>query len=65
MLFDIGSSGGTFINTARIERHVLRPGDVISLAGYTMIFTIDQSHPEETQKGITSEIKNIDGEEEK
>ncbi len=65
MLFDIGSSGGTFINGTRIERHVLRPGDVISLAGYTMIFTIDQSPPEETQKGITSELKNIGEEEEK
>lgn len=64
MIFDIGSSGGTFINSNRIDQHLLRPGDVISLAGYTMIFTIDQSPIEETQQGITSELKRpFEGEE--
>jgi len=64
-LFDVGSSGGTFVNSTRIEKHALRPGDVISLAGYTMIYTIYQPPAEETQKGITSEIKIPDEEEEK
>lgn len=60
MIFDVGSTGGTFINSNRIDSHTLRPGDVISLAGFTMIYTLDQSPIEETQKGITSEIKNIE-----
>lgn len=65
VIFDVGSSGGTFINSNRVDQHTLRPGDVISLSGYTMIYTIDQSPVEETQKGITSEIKSADsGEEE-
>ncbi len=64
-LFDIGSSGGTFVNSTRIEKHALRPGDVISLAGYTMIYTIHQPPAEETQKGITSELKILGEEEEK
>lgn len=58
MIFDLGSTGGTFINSNRIESHTLRPGDVISLAGFTMIYTLDQSPIEETQKGITSEIRS-------
>lgn len=58
MIFDVGSTGGTFINSTRIDQHTLRPGDVISLAGFTMIYTLDQSPLEETQKGITSEIKS-------
>lgn len=58
VIFDIGSTGGTFINSNRIDQHTLRPGDVISLAGYTMIYTLDQFSAEETQKGITSEIKS-------
>lgn len=60
VIFDVGSSGGTFINSNRIDQHTLRPGDVISLAGYTLIYTIDQLPREETQKGITSEIKPTD-----
>jgi len=43
VIFDVGSSGGTFINSNRVNQHTLRPGDVISLAGFTMIYTIDQS----------------------
>lgn len=59
VIFDVGSSGGTFINSNRIDQHILRPGDVISLAGYTMIFTLDQLPADETQRNITSEIKNF------
>lgn len=64
MVFDVDSAGGTFINSERIQSHVLRPGDVISLAGYTMIFTIDQHSSGETQKGITAELKSTNKEEE-
>ncbi len=60
VIFDVGSSGGTFINSNRVDQHTLRPGDVISLSGYTMIYAVDQSAVEETQKGITSEIKSAD-----
>jgi hypothetical protein len=60
IIFDAGSTGGTFINSTRIDQHTLRPGDVISLAGYTLIYTIDQIPLEETQKSITSEIKGYE-----
>jgi len=41
VLFDLSSSGGTFVNGKRAEQAVLNPGDVISLAGVTLIFGQD------------------------
>lgn len=40
-IFDLNSSGGTFVNNQRISQAVLYPGDVISLAGVTLIFSQD------------------------
>lgn len=37
-LFDLSSSGGTYINGARISQSVIYPGDVISLAGFKIIY---------------------------
>ncbi len=41
VLFDLNSSGGTFVNGERTRQSVLYPGDVISLAGITLIFGQD------------------------
>jgi hypothetical protein len=50
ILFDLESTGGTFVNGQRISQSItLFPGDVISLAGVTLIFgqespsTLDQT----------------------
>jgi len=40
-LFDLNSTGGTFVNGHRVVQSVLTPGDVISLAGVTLIFGQD------------------------
>ena len=56
MIFDVGSSGGTFINGERKMHHLLRSGDVISLAGYTMIFTNENEKSGETDRARTSEL---------
>ncbi len=57
MIFDTGSSGGTYINGERITRRLLKPGDVISLAGVKLIFIQEQSHlPAEEERQITSEM---------
>jgi len=44
MVFDAGSSGGTFINGTRIAQQVLRTGDVISLGGYKFIY-LNEGNP--------------------
>lgn len=41
VLFDLNSTGGTYINGQRTIQSVLHPGDVISLAGVTLIFSQD------------------------
>jgi pSer/pThr/pTyr-binding forkhead associated (FHA) protein len=57
VLFDLNSSGGTFVNGHRSNQSVLYPGDVISLAGVTLIFGQDlpagsASNEDETQPGL-------------
>ena len=37
-IFDLESTGGTFVNRQRITQSVLHPGDVISLAGVPLIY---------------------------
>ncbi len=41
VLFDLNSTGGTFVNGQRANQTVLYPGDVISLAGVAIIFGQD------------------------
>jgi pSer/pThr/pTyr-binding forkhead associated (FHA) protein len=41
VLFDLNSTGGTFVNGQRANQTVLYPGDVISLAGVSLIFGQD------------------------
>ena len=43
VLFDLNSSGGTFVNGERISEAALQAGDVISLATAKLIFAEDQS----------------------
>jgi len=41
VIFDLNSTGGTFVNGQRTNKSILTPGDVISLAGVTLIFGQD------------------------
>jgi hypothetical protein len=41
VIFDLSSTGGTYVNGVRANQSVLYPGDVISLAGVTLIFGQD------------------------
>jgi FHA domain-containing protein len=43
VLFDLNSSGGTFVNGQRANQTVLYPGDVVSLAGVSLIFGQDNA----------------------
>jgi len=45
VLFDLNSTGGTFVNGQRTTQTVLYPGDVISLAGVALIFGQDTPPP--------------------
>jgi hypothetical protein len=58
VLFDLNSSGGTYVNGHRTVQSILSPGDVISLAGVTLIFgqdlTIEQKADEITKPNSAS-----------
>jgi len=43
VLFDLNSTGGTFVNGQRILQQLLKPGDVITLAGVPLIYGVDST----------------------
>ena len=50
VIFDLDSTGGTYVNDKRVTQYVLHPGDVISLAGVPIIYGQDASSlSDETQ----------------
>lgn len=50
VIFDLNSTGGTFVNDRRIQQHPLSPGDVISLAGVPLVYSQDNAPLEGTQQ---------------
>lgn len=48
VIFDLNSTGGTFLNGQRIHQQALKPGDVISLSGVLLIYGEDAvSNPDD------------------
>jgi hypothetical protein len=45
VVYDLSSTAGTFVNGQRIEECILRPGDVVSLGGVTLIYGEDERGP--------------------
>jgi pSer/pThr/pTyr-binding forkhead associated (FHA) protein len=58
VLFDLNSTGGSFVNGQRTSQTVLYPGDVISLAGVALIFGQDNPPPRPDLKD-TSPFKDV------
>jgi hypothetical protein len=55
IIFDLNSTGGTFVNGQRTTQSVLYPGDVISLAGLPIVFGQDNP-PTSGQTGDTAPL---------
>lgn len=45
VIFDLNSTGGTFVNGKRTDQTILYPGDVISLAGVNLVYGQDNPLP--------------------
>jgi hypothetical protein len=56
VLFDLGSTGGSFVNSQRVNSCVLYPGDVISLAGVQLVYGQDSPRPLSETPGYTKPI---------
>lgn len=55
VIFDLNSTGGTEVNGQRIRQQILKPGDVISLAGVRIIYGEETSaarDPKDDTKGM-------------
>lgn len=50
VIFDLNSTGGTFVNNSRIGQAILAPGDVISLAGFPLLFGQEETPISSTQR---------------
>jgi hypothetical protein len=50
VIFDLDSTGGTFVNDQRVTQNVLYPGDVISIAGVPLIFGQEPTRLGETRE---------------
>lgn len=57
ILCDLNSTGGTNINGLRISQQPLRPGDVISLAGVSIIYSEESGQDQQIIDGNTTAIK--------
>jgi hypothetical protein len=56
ILCDLNSTGGTFVNGQQIAQCILRPGDVISLAGVSIIYGEESTPDQKFTNGDTSEF---------
>jgi hypothetical protein len=48
VLFDLGSTGGTKVNGRKVKQHILRPGDVITIAKLRLVYGEDPGGPPDT-----------------
>lgn len=56
VIFDLNSTGGTYVNGQRITQQTLKPGDVISLAGVPVIYGEELT----AEMGDTSELNGLE-----
>lgn len=57
VLYDLGSSGGTLVNEHAITECILKPGDVISLAGVPLVYIEDESSTGDSWSATDTQIK--------
>lgn len=58
MIYDLKSTGGTFINNKKIEEGVLYSGDIISLANIPMMFVMDGPGVEDKSEKKTGRLES-------
>ncbi len=54
ILFDLNSTGGSYVNGVRVAHQLLNPGDVISLAGYPLIYGEENASPQHRHNDLNT-----------
>jgi Protein of unknown function (DUF3662)/FHA domain len=57
VLYDLGSSGGTFVNEHAVTECILNPGDVISLAGVSLVYIEDEGSTNQSWSQTDTALK--------
>jgi pSer/pThr/pTyr-binding forkhead associated (FHA) protein len=57
IIYDKGSTSGTFVNSQRVEHCVLNSGDMISVASLTMMFVNNNSRITNRSKTTTKNLE--------
>ena len=57
VLYDLGSSGGTFVNEHAVTECILKPGDVISLAGVALVYIEDDTGSQGATSASSTQIR--------
>ena len=57
-LYDLDSTGGTFLNNKKITRSVLHVGNIITLTTVPMVFVGEEHHLKVRTEGDTSTLDN-------
>lgn len=60
VIFDLNSTGGTFVNNQQISQSALFPGDVIKLADYILIYGEEQTEQSDLQDQTTELPRTVD-----
>ena len=57
VLYDLGSRGGTFVNEERVTECVLKPGDVISLAGVPLVYMVEDTTTGQFTRPVDTDVR--------
>lgn len=60
IIFDLNSTSGTYVNGIKIRQAVLQPGDVITLAGFSLIYIEEGIQPDSDQEQTSQIPRKVD-----
>lgn len=58
ILYDLGSTGGTFLNNKKINRSVLHVGNIITMTNVPLVFVGEEHNLKIRTEGDTSTLKD-------
>jgi ABC-type multidrug transport system ATPase subunit len=59
LLRDVGSANGTFVNGQRITQHTLRPGDVIQIGAFKLVYDGDSLDQYDQRGALRIDARNL------